>query len=81
MLSNKKSFYSNLNIEKVSNSDCKHAIKVWGYFNLKNIGNHHDMHARHDTLLLTDILDNFRDTFQKTFKLDPANFFPEPGLA
>lgn len=48
---------------------------------MKNIGNHYDMHARHDTLLLTDILDNFRDTFQKTFKLDPANFFPEPGLA
>ena len=43
-------------------------------FSMKNIGSYHYLYVQIDTLLLTDIFENFRDTFLKTYKLDPANF-------
>ena len=34
-----------------------------------------------DTLLLTDVFENFRKACIKTYELDPAHFISLPGLA
>ena len=34
----KENFYSNLNMENISDADYKHAQKVWKSFEIKNIG-------------------------------------------
>ena len=42
-LPSKEQFYSQLNNEHISYDDYKHAKKVWGGFNLKNMGQYHDL--------------------------------------
>ena len=41
----------------------------------------HDLHLRSDTLLLTDIFENFRKRSLAICELDPAKFLLAPGLA
>ena len=73
--------YSNLNLENITEEDCKHVDKVWDTFKIKNSGEYHDLYVQSDTLLLTDIFENFRSTFREIYQLDPAYFVSLPGLA
>ena len=73
--------YSNLNLENIMEEDCKHVDKVWDTFKIKNSGEYHDLYVQSDTLLLTDIFENFRSTFLEIYQLDPAYFVSLPGLA
>ena len=41
----------------------------------KNISEYHEFYVQCDTLILTDILEYFRDVYFKTYKLDPINCF------
>ena len=55
--------------------------KVWEVFEIKNLGDYHDLYAQSDTLLLADAFENFRDKCIEICELDPAHFLPAPGLA
>ena len=80
VLPGKESFYSNLTLENVSETDHAHANNVIKKFNINNLGEYHDLYVRSDTLLLADIFENFRQSCLKNYELDPAQFF-FPGLA
>ena len=77
----KKDFYSNLNLEDISDGDHKHAQKVWDVFEIKNLGEYHDLYVQSDTLLLADIFENFRNMCLNIYELDPVYFVSAPGLA
>ena len=77
----KESFYSNLTMEDISDTDYKHANNVFEKFNLNNLGDYHDLYVRSDTLLLADIFENFRNACLNNYELDPAHFISLPGLA
>ena len=57
----KEAFYSNFNLEDISDQDYAHAQKVWDVFEIKNVGEYHDLYVQSDTLLLEDVFKNFRN--------------------
>ena len=80
-LPSKKDFYSNLNMEDISDIDYRDANNVFKGFKLENLGDYHDLYVKTDTLLLADVFNNFRDMCIKEYELDPAHFLSLPGLA
>ena len=81
VLPSKESFYSNLTLESITETDYAHANNVFKKFNINNLVEYHDLYVRSDTLLLADIFENFRQSCLKYYKLDPAHFVSLPGLA
>ena len=77
----KEAFYSNLNLEDISDEDYTHAQKVWDVFEINNIGDYHDLYVKSDTLLLADVYENFRNMCLDIYGLDPVYFVSAPGLA
>ena len=78
---NKESFYSNVTMENITETDYIHANNVFKTFKLNNLGDYHDLYVQSDTLLLADVFENFRKACIKTYELDPAHFISLPGLA
>ena len=74
-------FYDPLNLEDISKEDHAHAQKVWDTFNIQNLGEYHDLYVQLDTLLLSDVYENFRDLCSDIYQLDSAHFLSAPGLA
>ena len=50
-------------------------------FEIKNLGEYHDLYIQRNTLLLADLSENFRNTCLKIHELAPAKFLSPPGLA
>ena len=76
-----KEFYSRLNDSDVDPKDYEHAQKVWAHFDIKNMGEYHDLYLKTDVILLADIFENFRDVCLKHYKLDSAWYYTSPGLS
>ena len=55
--------------------------KVLKHFEIKNLGEYHDLHIQSEKLLLlADIFQNFRNMCLKIYELDPAKFLSAPDL-
>ena len=80
-LPSKEDFYSNLNMEDISDIDYRPANNVFKVFKLENLRDYHDLYVQSDTLLLVDVFNNFRAMCLKEYELDPAHFLSLPGLA
>ena len=80
-LPSKEEFYNILNDEHITDEKYKHANSVWNTFNLKNMGQYHDLYLKTDVVLLADVFENFRNTCFEYYKLDPAHYFTSPGLS
>ena len=80
-LPSKEAFYSNLDLEDISDEDYAHAQKVWDVFEINNRGEYHDLYVQSDTLLLADVFENFRNMCLDIHELDRVYFVPASGLA
>ena len=90
-LPDKEAFYSNLNMEDITDVYYRHAQRVFNGIafngvalkspNNKNLGDYHDLHVQSDTLLLADVFENFRNMCIEVYEIDPAHFLSAPGLA
>ena len=80
-LSDKEHFYSELNKEHITDGDYAHAQKEWDTFNIKNLGEYHDLYVQSDTSLLADVFESFRDKCIEIYGFDPAHFLSAPGQA
>ena len=77
----KKAFYSKLYLEDITDEDYKHAQNVFEEFNIKILGEYHDLYVQSDILLLADVSENFRNECIEIYELDLAHFLSAPGLA
>ena len=68
-------------MEDITNIDYAHAKRLYIDFQIKKIGEYHDLYVQSDTLLLADVFENFRNMCLKMYELDPAKFLSAPGLA
>ena len=53
-------FYSKLCIDDITDTDYNHAKRVSKDFEIKNLGEYHDLYFISNTLLLADVFENFR---------------------
>ena len=77
-LPDKRDFYSELCLEDITDKNYKHAAKVFEELKLKNHADYHGLHVQSDTLLLSDVSENFRNKCIEIYELDPANFLSAP---
>ena len=68
-------------MEDITDADYMHAKRVCKDFEIKHLGEYHDLYLKRDTLLLADFFENFIKMFLKMYHLDPVKFFSSPGLA
>lgn len=80
-LPDKKYFYNYLNESECSDTDYKHAQKVWKELGCKTFLDYHELYLLCDVLLLADIMQEFISLSYKTYGLDPSYFVTLPGYA
>ena len=51
-------FYSNLNMEDITDEDYIYLKRVCKVFEIKNLGEYHDLNRKSDTLLLVNVFEN-----------------------
>ena len=73
-------FYSHLNIEDITDVVYAHTKRVYKGFEIKNLGEYHDLYIQSDTLLLAGVFENFRNMCINIYELGCAKFLSAPGL-
>ena len=68
-------------MEDIIDADYMHAKRFCKDFEIKNLGEYHDLYFKDNALLLTDVFKNFRKMCLKVYHLDPSKFLSAPGLA
>ena len=56
-------------------------LRVCKYFELKILGEYHDLYVENDAILLADVFENFRNMFLEIYKLNRAHSLSASGLA
>ena len=72
-LSEKEDFYHHINMNDITDVDYAHAKKVCKDFQIKHLGEYHDLHFK--------VIENFRNLCLKIYDLDPVKFLLALGLA
>ena len=80
-LTDKKSFYSESNLEDITDKDYAQTQKVFKELKLKNLGDYHDLYVQSVTLLFADVFENFRNKCIEKYELYPAHCLSASGLA
>ena len=80
LIPKKEDFYSHLNMEDITDADYAQAKRVCKDFEIRDLGEYHDLYVQSDTLLLADVFENFRNMCVEIYVLDPAKFLSSPGL-
>ena len=68
-------------MEDITDADHAHAKRACKNFEIKTLGEYHDLHVQSKTLLLADAFENLRNICLKTYRLDSGKFLSDPGLA
>ena len=80
-LPSKEHFYSQLYEEHITDRDYDRANVVWKHFNIKNLGEYHDLYLMTDVYLLTGVFENVRDMCLNYYGLDPAYYITLPNYS
>ena len=61
-------------MEDIADADYAQAKRVCKDFEIKNLGEYHDMYVQSDTLLLADIFENFWNMCLQICEFGPAKY-------
>ena len=81
IITEKEDFYSHSNMGDITDADHAHAKRACKNFEIKTLGEYHDLYVQSKTLLLADAFENLRNICLKTYRLDSGKFLSDPGLA
>ena len=70
----KEEFYSNLNKEDITDADYMYEKRVYKDFEIKSLGQYHDLYLKSDTLLLADVFENFKKCVQLSIRSCKISF-------
>ena len=70
-----------MNFEEITDVDYMHGKRVYKDFEIKRLGEYHNLYLKSDTILLADVFENFRKICLEIYELDPAKFLSTPRLA
>ena len=79
-LPEKEDFYSQLTMEDITKADYTHRKRVCKDFEIKKLGEYHDLYVQSSTLLLEDVFENFRNMSLEIYDLDPGRYLTAPRL-
>ena len=79
-LPKKEDFYCQLNMEDNTDTDYVHTKRVCKDFEIKHLGEYHDLYVHIDALFLADVFENFINMCLAIYELDPVKFISTPGL-
>ena len=74
-------FHDKLNDEPLDAKDYDRAKKTWTHFDMKTLRDYHDHYLLADVLLLSDVMENFRNTVLDERKLDCFHFYTLPSIS
>lgn len=77
----REAFYSELKKESISDEDYSHAMRVFDNFEMKHLGDYHDLYLKMDVILLCDVFERFRHICMEQYGLDSCHFYTSPGLS
>ena len=64
----KKDFYTHVSMKDIANAEYARFCKD---FEIKKLGEYHDLHVHSDAVLLYDVFENFRNMCIKDYEVDP----------
>ena len=76
----KSAFFNDLSQEPISDADYQHVTDLWDTFNLQTLGDLCELYCKSDVLLLSCIIDKYRDTCLTIYGLDPVHYYSAPAL-
>ena len=65
----------------ISEKEYQRALDVWNVFEIKILGQYHDLYLKTDLLLLCDVFENFISVCLEYYCLDPCHYISSPGLS
>ena len=68
-------------LEEITDVDYLRTKRVCKDFEIKYLGEYHDLYVQSNTLLLADVFDNFGNLCHKIHELDAAKFLSASRLA
>ena len=60
-LTKKEEFYRNLNMKDITDTNYMHAKKVCKYFEIKKLGQYHNLYLKSDISVLPDAFENLQN--------------------
>ena len=77
----KEKKYNKLYEENIIDKNYARTNIVWKHFNIKNLGEYHDLNLIIDIYLLIDVFKNLRDIYLNYYKLDPIYYITLPNYS
>ena len=80
-LPNKSKFFSSLKDCGINEKEYQKTINVWNVYEIKHLGEYHDLYLKTDVLLLCDVFERFSKTCLEYYYLDSSYYFSSLRLS